>query len=196
MISPSGLKRSISLSELSNDNPINGWSKDIEFLLDKLRKNCVVLSHHHKKYYVYLKYKQKLFRIPIIIFGALNSVFSMSLKNYTEWSDVIICGINLIIMIVTSIEIFLGIQKGIENNYNLQREYYLLSISIYKQLELKRDNRMKSGNVFIDDCFDEYHRLVEQSNISNIEDKLTPLTEEEMEKISPTNSEIHNDTGV
>lgn len=196
MNSPTGLRRAMSLSDLSSDIVINGWSKDIETLLDKLRKNCVFLSHHHKDYYLHLKQRQKLFKIPIIIFGAINTVFSMSLSKYTIWSDIVICFINLVITIVSSIEMFLGIQKSLETHYNLQREYYLLSIGIYKQLELRRENRLKSGQIFIDDCFDEYHRLIEQSNISKMEDKLTPLNGDEMGKISPTNSDIVNETGV
>ena len=46
---------------------INNWSVDIEGLLEKIRKNSIILSHHHKKYYNYLKEKLKYFRIPIII---------------------------------------------------------------------------------------------------------------------------------
>ena len=45
------------LSTLARDTEIgiiNGWSIDIEELIEKIRKNSIILSHHHKKYYNYL----------------------------------------------------------------------------------------------------------------------------------------------
>jgi hypothetical protein len=107
---------------------------DTESILEKIRINSAKLSKHHKKYYLYLKEKQKWFKVPIIILGSINTVLSISLSQYTVWSDIIICMINLALTIIGSIEMFLEIGKNIEKNYILQREYYILSIDIFKTL--------------------------------------------------------------
>lgn len=175
---------------------VNDWTNDIENLLEKIRKNSIILSHHHKKFYNYLKEKLKYFRIPIIILGSINTVLSISLEQFTEWASVIICGINLILTIISSIEMFLNIQKQMENNYILQRDFYLLSIDIFKFLQLNRVNRTVKGIEFLNKCFDEYNRLFQLSTLQNIKDSLTPLDKELQEHESPNSSTIHTETNL
>ena len=172
------------------------WSNDIESLLEKIRKNSIILSHHHKKYYNYLKEKLKYFRIPIIILGSINTVLSISLENYTSWASVIICSINLGLTIISSIELFLNIQKQMENNFILQRDFYILSIDIYKVLQLQRINRTNKGMEYLNKCFDEYNRLFQMSTLQHIKDSLTPLDKEYQENESPDSSTIHNETNI
>ncbi len=172
------------------------WFTDVETILEKIRKNSVILSHHHKRYYSYLKDKLKYFRIPIIIIGSINTVLSISLEKYTPWSSVIICGLNLILTIISSIELFLNIQKQIDNNLILQRDFYILSIDIYKTLQLSRRNRKLSGLEYLDKCFDEYNKLFQLSTLQHIKDSLTPLDKELLEHESPDSSTIHNETNI
>jgi hypothetical protein len=187
------------LSTLARDTEIgiiNGWSIDIEELIEKIRKNSIILSHHHKKYYNYLKDKLKMFRIPVIVLGSINTVLSISLEQYTSWSSVIICSINLGLTIITSIELFLNIQKQMENNFILQRDFYILSIDIYKTLQLQRTNRSNKGIEYLNKCFDEYNRLFQLSTLQHIKDSLTPLDKELEENESPDSSTIHNETNL
>ena len=188
----------LTVSEHINDIEanVNNWTSDIENILEKIRKNSIILSHHHKKFYNYLKEKLKYFRIPIIILGSINTVLSISLEKYTEWASVIICGINLILTIISSVEMFLNIQKQIENNFILQRDFYLLSIDIYKHLQLNRLNRNMKGIEFLNKCFDEYNRLFQLSTLQNIKDSLTPLDKELQDNESPDSSTIHNETNI
>jgi len=174
----------------------NHWFNDIEAILEKIRKNSVILSHHHKKYYLYLKERLKYFRIPIIILSSINTVLSISLDKYTIYSSIIICAINLIVTIISSIELFLNIQKQIENNLTLQSGFYLLSINIYKTLQLNRTNRIIKGIDFLNECFDEYNRLFQLSTLQSIKDSLTPLEKELADNESPNSSTIHNETNI
>jgi hypothetical protein len=183
------------LTDIESGN-INGWYSDIENILEKIRKNSVILSHHHKKYYSYLKEKLKYFRIPIIILSSVNTVLSISLDKYTKYSNVIICGLNLIVTIISSIELFLNIGKQIENNLVLQAGFYALSISIYKTLQLNRTNRNCKGLEYLNGCFDEYNRLFHLSTLQNIKDSLTPLDIELLENESPGSSTIYNETNM
>ena len=174
----------------------NFWYSDVESILEKIRKNSVILSHHHKKYYIYLKERLKYFRIPIIVLSSINTVLSISLDKYTQYSSIIICGINLIVTIISSIELFLNIQKQIENNLVLQSGFYSLSINIYKTLQLNRTNRTVKGLDFLNECFDEYNRLFHLSTLQSIKDSLTPLEKELEDSESPNSSTIHNETNI
>ena len=183
-------------ASLIDENGVIIWSKDVEKLLEKLRVNSCVLSHHHKAYYNYLKDKLKFFRIPTIIISAVNTVLSISLGLYTPWSNVIICCLNLVITILSSIEMFLGIQKSIENHFTLQRDFYLLSIDIFKNLELKRENRKHKGIDYLETVTQEYNRLFEMSSLQHIKDKLTPLMKEDEDNETPSSSVIGAETHV
>jgi hypothetical protein len=186
------------MSELSTNRDLENqiWENDIENILEKIRKNSIILSHHHKKYYNHLKDKLKYFRIPIIILGSINTVLSISLEDYTIWASVIICTINLLLTIISSIELFLGIQNQIEKNLILQRDFYILSIDIYKTLQLNRKNRKSRGIEYLDKCFDEYNKLFQLSTLQHIKDSLTPLEKEYQENESPDSSTIHNETNI
>lgn len=175
------------------DIPVNGWSNDVEKILDNIRVNCIALSSNHKIFYNKLKNKLKYYKIPVIVFGSVNTVLSISLEAYTEWASVIICFINLVITILSGIEMFLGIQKGIESNYILQRGYYTLAIDIFKNLRLERKNRKINGIEYLDNCMDEYHKLFETSSKQKICDRLIPI-KDELE--TPDSSTIHEEIGV
>ena len=186
-----------SISTLTDiETGANFWYSDVESILEKIRKNSVILSHHHKKYYIYLKERLKYFRIPIIVLSSINTVLSISLDKYTQYSSIIICGINLIVTIISSIELFLNIQKQIENNLVLQSGFYSLSINIYKTLQLNRTNRTIKGLDFLNECFDEYNRLFHLSTLQSIKDSLTPLEKELEDSESPNSSTIHNETNI
>jgi len=186
-----------SISTLTDiETGTNFWYSDVESILEKIRKNSVILSHHHKKYYIYLKERLKYFRIPIIVLSSINTVLSISLDKYTQYSSIIICGINLIVTIISSIELFLNIQKQIENNLILQSGFYSLSINIYKTLQLNRTNRTVKGLDFLNECFDEYNRLFHLSTLQSIKDSLTPLEKELEDSETPNSSTIHNETNI
>ena len=64
-----------------------------------------------------------------------------------------------------------------ENELNVSKDFYLLSIDIFKMLSLERSHRSIDGKTFLDDKFGIYEKLIEQSNIiyRKIQDKLAPL---------------------
>ena len=48
-LTPSTSVKQLCLKDIENNN--NEWTYDIEEILEKIRKNSIILSHHHKKYY-------------------------------------------------------------------------------------------------------------------------------------------------
>ena len=172
----------LSRTKQSEENDDNQWSLDIESILDKIRLNAAVYSEYHKEEYYKNKGYLKYFKIPTIIFSALSSVFSVGLQPYVSQSlvSVITCLIGLFVGILNSLELFLAIQTTMENELNHSREFYLLSVDIFKTLLLMRSHRLNKGPVYLDEKYSMYCKLVESSVLTNriIGDKM--LTSNEM----------------
>jgi len=155
------------------------WTPDIESVLENIRVNCVLMSNQHKTRYLYLKYLLNYFRLPVIVISGLNSVFSVGLQPYLKQDiiSVMTCLLALVCGIVGSIELFLAIQSQMENELLTSKDYYILSIDIYKILSLRPDNRSIDGMTFLDEKYGTYVKLIENSNvlIKKISDKLAPV---------------------
>ena len=158
----------------------NTWSIDIEKLLENSRQNCVLLSKLHKQEYLYYKSYLKWFKLPIIAISAINSVISLGLQPYLEQSYIsaLNSGLSLICGIITSTEIYLGITNRCENELDMSKSFYLLSVDIFKMLSLDRQNRNNDGSQFLETTLNRYCQLIEKSNITakKILDELQPLT--------------------
>jgi hypothetical protein len=157
----------------------NDWTADIECVLENIRQNCVVLTNEHKAQYFHLKYILQFFRLPVIIISGINSVVSVGMTNYMEQSAISIttCILALTCSIIGSIELYLAIQRGMENELASQQSYYLLGVDIFKNLSLSREHRPIPAKEYLDKCYNIYVKLTENSNavIKNLEDKLAPL---------------------
>jgi len=135
----------------------------------------------------------KWYRVPVIILNGVNSIISVGLQPYTT-QGVISITTSLIALtcgIVGSIELYLGIQKKLESDMISQRDYYLLSIDIYKTLSLNRSNRPIPAKDYLEKSYNTYTKLIESSEtlLKKIDDKLLPInTPEEDVVITPVPS--------
>jgi hypothetical protein len=158
---------------------INDWSIDIEEILDKIRLNSTTMCEFHKGNYYNAKGRLKFFKLPTIILSGITSVFSVGLQPYLEQGiiSVITCLIGLIIGIINSIELFLAIQNTMESELKISKDFYLLSIDIFKVLMLNRTNRVDKGRIYLEEKYNMYCKLVENSVLVNrsIVDKLVPI---------------------
>jgi hypothetical protein len=167
-------------SDVSSTETQNGWSDDIEALLKDMEYNSGILSQIHKTNYLALHEYIKYFKLPIIVLSSVNSIFSVGLSTYLNQSLVssINCLISLICGIISSIELYLGLQKKIENELLSYRDYYLLSVKINNCLKLKREHRVEpNGQLFLTDITNEYTSLFESSEIhsQNFRDRLISI---------------------
>jgi hypothetical protein len=160
---------------------MSDWTKDIEEVLEGIRTNSISMSEHHKKRYFYYKDKLKYFRFPLIILSALNSVFSVGLQPYMEQSQISIlnCLLSLLCGIITSIELYLGLQSSMENELMTSKDFYLLGVDIFKNLHLEKNHRTKGGKVFLEEKYSDYVKLIENGNLMNkrMADSLAPIDE-------------------
>ena len=89
----------------------------------------------------------------------------------------LVSGISLVVGILGSIELFMKVSENMEVELLAQREFYILSISIFKVLQLDAENRNVDMKLFLEESFSQYQKLIENSNVvaKKVKDKLTLL---------------------
>jgi hypothetical protein len=144
----------------------NDWNNSIESVLDNIRKNCITLSKLHKQRYFELKSTLKYYRLPCIILNGANSIIAVGLQPYATQGAISLATslIALTCGIIGSIELYFGIQKRLENDLISQRDYYLLSIDIFKTLSLDREIRPLPARDFLEKSYNTYTKLIESSS--------------------------------
>lgn len=162
--------------EYDSDTTVESWSRDIEIILDNLLENINTLQAEHKKLYIQLQSKLIIFRVPLIFLASLNSVFSVGLNAYIEQNLVstINCLISLVCACISSVELFLNINKNMETTLQSYHGYKLLGIKISSTRKLNREHRDKNALGFMNECISEYKNLLEQSVvlITDLDDEL------------------------
>ena len=157
----------------------NTWTDDIDQVLNNIRINCVILSKLHKQRYFELKSTLKYYRLPVIILNGINSIFAVGLQPYMYQGTISLTNslIALTCGIIGSIELYFGIQKRLENDLISQRDYYLLSVDIFKTLSLNRENRPIPAKDFLEKSYNTYTKLIESSaTLNKVKgDKLIPI---------------------
>jgi len=177
---------------------MNDWTEDIERVLDQIRMNCVILSKEHKKQYFYLNHILLYFRLPVIIISGINSIVSVGLQPYLNQGTISMttCLLALACSIIGSIELYLSIQKSMENELLASKDYYILSIDLHKTLTLSNQHRPIPAKEYLEKKYNEYVKLCENSNLlsKKILDSLNPLpnTHFDSVKYNPYNYTIIN----
>lgn len=169
-----------------SDETVQGWSTDIENLCLDIQSNTSRLAEIHKQNYIALTHQGKYFKIPVIVLATFNSVFAIGLTSYTAQSTVSTtnCVISMICSIITSIELYLNLQKRTEIELTSYRAYYILSVKIANCLHLEREHRQeRSGISFLLEVENEYRQLFSESNVHKqvLDDsliKMNPLPQE------------------
>lgn len=156
------------------------WTDDIGRVLNNIRVNCILLNKAHKTRYFELSKKLKWYRLPVIILNGCNSIISVGLQPYADQGTISLTTslIALTCSIIGSIELYLAIQKKLENDLISQRDYYLLGIDIFKTLSLDKDNRPLPAKDYLEKCYNIYTKLIESSDalIKKLDDKLMSVS--------------------
>ena len=153
-----------------SDETIQGWSNDIENLCLDIQSNTSRLAEIHKQNYLMLINQIKYFKVPVIVISTFNSVFAIGLTAYANQTLVstVNCIMSMICSIITSIELYLNLQKRIDVELTSYRSYYMLSVKIGNTLHLEREHRqVKDGTSFLLEVENEYKELFNQANVHN-----------------------------
>lgn len=141
------------------------WTMSIERVLDKLRINCCQFSNFHKYKYQHCKGQIKWFRLPIITISSITTFASVGLQEYIrqETISVITSVLSLVVGIISGIEMFMKYQDKMETELTTHKEYYKLSVEIYKMISIDRAYRKVSGKDFLEEKFNEYQKIKSHS---------------------------------
>jgi len=156
------------------------WTDDIEQILENIRINSVILSNHHKDRFYHYKGHLKYFKLPLIVLSSITSIASVGLGGYMQQNAIslLTCLLSLTSAILASIELYLGIQKNMEQELMASRKFLLLSYSVYKLRYTDKKNRVDNPRVFLEEMYNEYTKLIETSNLiknNKLKDALAPL---------------------
>jgi hypothetical protein len=179
---------------------MSDWKPDIEGILEKIRLNSVVLNEHHKERYYHYKSYLKFFKLPLIVLSSVNSIVAVGLNSYMEQSNVslLTCLLSLTSAIIGSVEMYLKVEKNMETELMASRNFKLLAYDIYKQMQLAPENRVNNAKLFLDEKYNEYIKLVENSNLIHsrkLKDILTPI-DDELKLLLPTPKDSDEKFGI
>jgi hypothetical protein len=168
------------------------WKPDIETILEKIRINSVILSEHHKERYYHYKSYLKYFKLPLIVLSSVNSIVAVGLNTYLEQSTIslLTCLLSLSTAIIGSVEMYLKVQSNMETELIASRNFKLLAYDIFKTMTLEPNNRVNNAKLFLDEKYNEYVKLVENSNLihsKKVVDVLTPIQKEYL-SFTPSNA--------
>jgi len=172
--------------------PEEKWSHDIDIILNNLRLNCITMSEYHRMQYFQLQKKLKYFRIPVILLSSFSGFFNFGLQPYLNQDSIaLICSImSLFVGLLGSVELYLQLQKRMENELDNSKQYYLNAIDIYKVIKLELRNRNGDGKTYLEERYSIYRKLIESSNLvlenSTLSDSLIPMDDIVMKNVSPT----------
>jgi len=142
------------------------WSEDILDQLKAIEANSSKMSELNRVHYLSLVEMSKWFRLPIICFSSLNSIFAVGMNRYMsqENTSLITCLISFLVGLISSIELYLGLIKRLELSLTSYKAFYLLSIKIQHVLrieKIKKDDPI----AFLTEVLTEYEELFKQSAV-------------------------------
>ena len=169
--------------------------QDVELILDNLRINSVNLADYHRKRFYHFKSFGKYFRIPIIVLSSITASASVGLQPVVRQDVIsgITCLLGFGIAVISSVEMYLGIQTAMDKEVELSRDYYSLAIDIFKCLNLSREHRSDEPKSYLDKKYSEYKALRETSSLlkRKLNMDLLATIPDGMENISIDTSSVH-----
>ena len=180
---------------------MNEWTQEVEDVLERVRINSVSLSNRHRQNFYEYKQMSKWFDLPIIITSTISASFSVGANQYMEQDIVssITCFISLFITILSGIKLYLNLDDLIKNEFEMSKQFNLLSLEIFKTLHLKKEQRDDLGIDYLNRSFSTYTQLIEKSNLLRTRIKCDQLIDIEPSKYFSdidSNSSINSNKGT
>ena len=154
------------------------WNEELITILDKIRINSILMSDKHRKRFLEFKSISKYFDLPVIVCSVFSSSFGSLGSVPSEQSQLITTVISMFIAVITSIKLYLNLANNINEEISLSKDFYILSVSIFKITNLRENDRGVEPMQFLNDCYGQYIKLIEQSSLlrKNIKkDELTKI---------------------
>ena len=156
------------------ENP--SWNDELMNLLDKIRVNSIFLSDKHRKRYLEYKGISKYFDLPVIVCSVFSSSFGSLGSVPDSQAQLITTAISMFIAVITSIKLYLNLASNINDEISLSKDFYILSVSMFKISHLRESDRGVEPLQFLNECYSQYIKLIEQSTLLRKSIKRDELT--------------------
>ena len=136
-------------------------------ILNSVRVNSLNLSEYHRRNFFYFKNLSNYFDIPVIITSCLSGSFSVGASPYLDqgYISLILCISSMFITILGSIKLYLNINDNLQSESDMARKFYVLSLEIYKIINLPDETRGINSIDFLNSKYNMYIKLYEESNL-------------------------------
>ena len=143
------------------------WNDETIKILNNVRINSLNLSEYHRRNYFYYKSISNYFDIPIIITSSLAGSFSVGATPYLKQGTIslVSCSASMLITILSSIKLYLNINDNLQSESDMARKFYVLSLEIYKIINLSDKTRGINASDFLISKYNQYIKLYEGSNL-------------------------------
>ena len=143
------------------------WNDEIIKILNNVRVNSLNLSEYHRRNFFYYKNLSNYFDIPIIIISCISGSFSVGASPYLNqgYISLISCSASMFITILSSIKLYLNISDNLQSESDIARKFYVLSLEIYKIINLPDEKRGINSSEFLNSKYNQYIKLYEESNL-------------------------------
>jgi len=114
----------------------------------------------------------------VIVISAINTIISVGVQSFLAQPIISItnCILSAICGIIVSVKLYLAIQTQMELELSTSKDFYTLSVDIYKTISLAVPNRGVDGVTFLNTNFQTYSDLVQKSSIllKKLNDRMVP----------------------
>jgi hypothetical protein len=155
------------IREFMQDRDVEQWPKDIEKLLYIMQVKSLELSTTYKTKYLKFQKMTDHFKIPIIVFSSIATFFNFGLQPYfSQQTIAIVCsGLTFVTGLLSTIELYLQIQKQMEKSLVLSKDLYMNSMDIYKILSLHPERREVEALDYLNTRYEMFRQIIEKSEI-------------------------------
>lgn len=145
---------------------LHGWTADYENILDEIRQNCTKMYEYHKEKYMAMNRYPKYFRIPTIFFSFAGVFASVGIQAYVpqNYISLMTCGFSLATGAINAVELYLNTTRRMSDDLELSKEFYILSIDIYKMLSLEPVNRTVDARIYLEEKYHNYCSIISRSD--------------------------------
>lgn len=147
--------------------PSKVWHPQQEYILKTWGEQSSCYRFMHNKAFQKYKKMSLRFTLPIIIISTVTGTANFAQETFPfswkQYAPAVIGGANLFSAILTTILQFLKVNELMESHRVSSIQYGKLSRIIRLKLTLPVYERNQSGSEFVDYCWNEYDRLIEQS---------------------------------
>lgn len=143
----------------------NTWNESVMGILDKIRRNAYAMSEKHRKRFIEYSSMSKYFDLPVIVCSVFSSSFSGLGSVPVDKTQLINVSISMFIAVLTSIKLYLNLSSQVNEEVGLSKDFYILSIDIFKVTQLNPEDRHIDPLEFVNSSYSRYIKLIEASSL-------------------------------